>query len=90
MLNKNNKSVIFLIIFFAGFSFLIYEVSWNRYLSFILGTTVTASTIVLTAFMAGFGLGALILSKFANNTSPFKINIIVFRFNQPGQLAAFF
>ena len=69
MLNKNNKSVIFLIIFFAGFSFLIYEVSWNRYLSFILGTTVTASTIVLTAFMAGFGLGALILSKFANNTS---------------------
>jgi len=69
MPNKNNKSVFRLIIFFAGFSFLIYEVSWNRYLSFILGTTVTASTIVLTAFMAGFGLGALILSKYANKSN---------------------
>ncbi len=64
MLSKNNKAIIYLIIFFAGFSFLIYEVSWNRYLSFVLGTTVTASTIVLSAFMAGFGLGALILSKY--------------------------
>lgn len=64
MLTKFNNKIIYLIIFFAGFSFLIYEVSWNRYLSFILGTTVTASTIVLSAFMAGFGLGAMILSKY--------------------------
>jgi len=61
------KKIIYLIIFLAGFSFLIYEVSWNRYLSLILGTTVTASTIVLTAFMAGFGIGALILGNLANN-----------------------
>ena len=66
---KNNKqNIIYLIIFFAGFSFLIYEVAWNRYLSFILGTTVTASTIILTSVMTGFGLGALILGKVANST----------------------
>ncbi len=64
MQSKINDKIIYLIIFFAGFSFLIYEVSWNRYLSFILGTTVTASTIVLSAFMAGFGLGAMVLSKY--------------------------
>jgi len=65
---KNNNLIIYIIIFLAGFSFLIYEVSWNRYLSLILGTTVTASTIVLMAFMAGFGFGALQLGKQANKT----------------------
>ncbi len=69
MMKKNSNKLIFLIIFFAGFSFLIYEVSWNRYLSLILGSTVTASTIVLMSFMAGFGLGAFILGKHANKTN---------------------
>lgn len=65
MKNSNNK-LIYLIVFLAGFSFLIYEVSWNRYLSLILGTTVTASTIVLMSFMAGMGVGAFFLGKRAN------------------------
>ena len=50
----------------AGFTFLIYEVSWNRLLSLILGTTVVAATIVLAAFMAGFGLGAYYWGRRAN------------------------
>ncbi len=68
-MSKKNNIIIYLIIFLAGFSFLIYEVSWNRYLSLILGTTVTASTIVLMAFMAGFGFGSLQLGKQANKTN---------------------
>ncbi len=56
------------IIFFAGFSFLIYEIAWNHYLSLILGTTVNASTLVLAAFMAGFGTGAFYLGKYADRT----------------------
>ena len=67
-MSKKNNILVYIIIFLAGFSFLIYEVSWNRYLSLILGATVTASTIVLMAFMAGFGFGALKLGKKANNT----------------------
>ena len=67
-MEKYKQNTIYLIIFFAGFSFLIYEVSWNRYLSLLLGTTVTASTIVLTAFMAGFGLGALKIGKLADKS----------------------
>jgi len=75
---KTTYTSIYLIIFLAGFSFLIYEVSWNRYLSLILGTTVTASTIVLMAFMAGFGFGALVLGKRANNTNnPQKLLSII-------------
>ena len=62
-IKPGQKSLLLLVIFLAGFSFLIYEVSWNRFLSHILGTTVTASTIVLMAVMAGFGAGAWFLGN---------------------------
>ena len=48
-----------LVVFAAGFTFLLFEVSWNRLLALALGATVTAATIVLAGFMAGFGYGAL-------------------------------
>jgi predicted membrane-bound spermidine synthase len=65
-MNKRSLTPIYLITFFAGFASLVYEISWNRYLSLILGDTVAASTIVLMAFMAGFGLGAFFLGRYAN------------------------
>jgi spermidine synthase len=55
-----------LVIFLTGFTFLLYEVSWNRLLSLVLGATVTASTIVLATFMAGFGSGAFFWGRLAN------------------------
>lgn len=42
----------------AGFAFLVLEVAWQRSLALALGATVTASAVVLAAFMAGWGLGA--------------------------------
>jgi len=59
-MTKRNSSFlpVLMLVFLSGFTFLIYEVSWFRMLSLVLGATVSASTIVLTAFMAGFGLGA--------------------------------
>ena len=59
---------IHLIIFLSGFTFLIYEVVWNRMLSLVLGATVSAATIVLASFMAGFGIGAFYWGKLANST----------------------
>ncbi len=58
-----------LVVFMTGFTFLLYEVSWNRLLSLVLGATVTASTIVLATFMAGFGTGAFFWGKRANKRS---------------------
>ena len=37
-----NNRIIHLIIFLAGFTFLIYEVVWNRMLSLVLGATISA------------------------------------------------
>ncbi len=59
---------IHLIIFLSGFTFLIYEVVWNRMLSLLLGATVSASTIVLVSFMAGFGAGAYFWGKYVNTS----------------------
>lgn len=60
------SSILLYLVFIAGFSFLIYEVSWFRMLSLVLGATVKASTIVLVAFMAGFGSGAWVWGRLAS------------------------
>ncbi len=56
------------IIFLTGFSFLLYEVAWNRLLALVLGATVTAATLVLATFMAGFGAGAFFWGGIANRS----------------------
>ena len=59
-------SAIHMVVFLAGCTFLIYEVSWNRMLAIALGATVTAATVVLSTFMAGFGVGAVIWGRLAD------------------------
>lgn len=54
-----------ILIFLAGFTFLVYEVAWNRLLALVLGATVAASTLVLAAFMGGFGVGAYFWGRHA-------------------------
>lgn len=63
-----SMGLIHLIIFLSGFTFLIYEVVWNRMLSLVLGATVSAATIVLVSFMAGFGIRAFYWGRYANTT----------------------
>lgn len=58
-----------LIVFLTGFTCLVYEVGWFRILALTLGATVAASTIVLAAFMAGFGLGALFWGRIATTAA---------------------
>lgn len=60
------RAVLDLVVFLAGFSFLIHEVVWNRLLSLVLGATVTAATLVLAVFMAGFGAGAAVWGRAAD------------------------
>ncbi len=64
--------LLMLLVFFAGFSFLIYEVSWFRMLALALGATVKASTIVLVAFMAGFGSGAWFWGRQTEKKIPYS------------------
>lgn len=58
-----------LAVFLAGLAFLVLEVAWQRRLSLALGATVTASAVVLAAFMAGWGLGAAVWGPRADRTA---------------------
>ncbi len=62
-----NKPIAFyffyLIAFLSGFAFLIFEVSWFRMLSLVVGSTSAASAIVLSAYLSGLGVGAFYFGK---------------------------
>jgi spermidine synthase len=75
-MNKQDQRFLlyYFLIFSTGFSFLVFEVSWFRMLSLVIGATVSASTIVLVAFMAGFGVGAYFWGKkIASGLNPIKL-----------------
>jgi spermidine synthase len=57
------RRVLHLVVFLAGFAFLVHEVCWHRLLALALGATVAASTLVLAVIMAGFGAGAALFGR---------------------------
>jgi spermidine synthase len=58
--------VIDLLFFVSGFAGLALEVVWLRQLGWIAGTTRAAVALVLAVFLAGLGLGALLLGRLAD------------------------
>lgn len=50
--------------FFSGATSLSLEVAWSKELSYLLGVDLYATTTVVTAFMAGLGLGAILVARF--------------------------
>ncbi len=52
--------------FLSGATGLVYEVLWTRMLGLVFGHTVFAITTVLTAFMAGLGLGSFLFGRIAD------------------------
>ena len=57
---------VMLVYFCSGACSLIDEVVWVRLLKLTLGNTVYASSIVVSMFMAGLALGALLMSRYAD------------------------
>jgi spermidine synthase len=53
-------TLIFVLFFLSGFSALIYEVSWVRLLGLVLGSSAQATACVLSCFLGGLALGALL------------------------------
>ncbi len=66
---------------FSGAAALIYEVTWTRALSIIIGSTTYALSTMLSTFMAGLALGALIGGKIADRG---KNLLMVFGFLEMG------
>ena len=60
---RHIKPIVWIIFIFSGASGLIYEVIWMRQLTLIFGSTVFATSTVLTAFMAGLALGSFYFGR---------------------------
>ncbi len=54
----------------TGFLSMLYEVIWTRLLSLVMGSSTYAFTIVLSIFLLGIALGALIYSRSARERQP--------------------
>ena len=72
------KPTVWLIFILSGASALIYEVIWMRQLTLVFGSTVFATSTVLTAFMAGLALGSYYFGRKIDesNMSPLKLYAI--------------
>ena len=69
------KPIVWLIFILSGASGLIYQVIWMRQLTLIFGSTVFATSTVLTAFMAGLALGSYYFGRKIDEStqSPLRI-----------------
>src|SRR5258706_531487 len=67
-LSRRNRKIAGVVacFFLSGATGLVYEVLWIRMLGLVFGHTVFAVTTVLTAFMAGLGLGSWIFGRLAD------------------------
>src|SRR5512134_904772 len=63
---RDRTTWIALIYFLSGACSLIDEVVWVRLLKLTLGNTVYATTVVVSVFMGGLALGALVMSRYAD------------------------
>ncbi|MDE0423466.1 MAG: fused MFS/spermidine synthase [Candidatus Poribacteria bacterium] len=72
---RHIKPIVWLIFIFSGASGLIYQVIWMRQLTLIFGSTVFATSTVLTAFMAGLALGSFYFGRKIDESdqSPLRI-----------------
>jgi spermidine synthase len=60
--------VLFFLFFLSGISGLIYESIWSRYIKQFVGSAATAQILVLSLFMGGMSLGALLSGRFVART----------------------
>ena len=76
---RHIKPIVWLIFILSGASALIYEVIWMRQLTLVFGSTVFATSTVLTAFMAGLALGSFYFGRKIDESkmSPLKLYAIL-------------
>src|SRR6516164_10930961 len=61
--------LLFGLFFLSGFSALAYQTAWQRMLAAFAGSDSVATTIIVSAFLFGLGIGSLIGALFADRLS---------------------
>ncbi len=60
----DKRRILYILFLSSGFSSLLYEVLWSRFLSLAFGATVYAITAVLSAYMLGLSLGSWVFGSY--------------------------
>ena len=68
-MRKYRSFSLLFIFFFSGFAALIYQVIWQRWLVFYTGISSVSISLIVSAFMAGLGLGYLIGGQIADRVA---------------------
>jgi predicted membrane-bound spermidine synthase len=63
------RGVLLPVFFLSGFAALLYQIVWQRLLSFFSGADVYSVTLIVTAYMAGLGFGSLLGGQVADRLS---------------------
>jgi len=66
-MNKGLKSVIIFLFFISGISSIVYQVVWQRYLTFSFGSDTLSTTIIVSIFMLGLGFGGYLGGKISDS-----------------------
>ena len=70
--------LLYLIVFFTGAAGLIFQVTWQKYVSRLLGSDSIATAIILGTFLGGLSLGYYLCGKFSTRiTNHFKAYAIL-------------
>jgi len=72
-----HRWVAFAVFFLSGFAALLYQVIWQRLLVFFSGADVYSVTLIVTAFMAGLGVGNLAGGYLSDRLSK-RLNLVMF------------
>jgi len=67
--SRTTKIIINAVFFASGVTALIYEITWMRIFSLILGSTTLAGTLILATFFSGFAIGAWLFGHFVDKHS---------------------
>ena len=73
--SRTLAATVFLLFFLSGATSLVYEVVWLRQLILIFGSTLFATSAILSTFMGGLALGAFLAGRIMDRTggSPLRI-----------------
>ncbi len=59
----SSRWLLYVLFFLSGFTGLVYEISWSRILSTVLGNTSLAITVVVSIFLGGLALGSFVAPR---------------------------
>lgn len=79
LVSASSRFIVTALFFLSGFSALIYQTVWQRLLGLFGGSDTVSASLVVSAFLAGLGIGSLIAGLFADRL-PRRQALLLFAF----------